>query len=211
VASQMPEHHSLERRSLERMILIGSMGRNSGKTTMALELIRLWKDRFPITAVKITSVDRESGHCQTGKNCGACTGFSGDYLLEEMKDTNGEKDTDKFVRAGAHRVFWLRSSRTALIEAFAYFSITAPEDSLIICESNTLAQVLQPACFIMLSHSRDNPGKLSAQAVIARADIVLQGEYTVSDIVSTAAKIEIGRNEKGQPLIHLPENKGSTI
>ena len=201
-------NEAAEARSLEHMILIGSMGRNSGKTTLALELIRLWKDRFPVTAVKITSVDREKENCPHGRGCGACTGFSGDYLLEEMKDGNGEKDTDKFVMAGAHRVFWLRSTRAALREAFTDFSITVPDDSLIICESNCLAQLLRPACFIMLSHSRDYPGKPSAQAVIDRADIVLRGSYTVSDITSTAAQIKIGQNERGQPMIQLPEYRG---
>ena len=191
--------------SLKQMILIGSMGRNSGKTTMALELIRLWKDSFPITAVKITSVDRENDHCPHGKNCGGCTGFVGHYLLEEMKDPLGDKDTDKFIRAGAHRVFWLRSSRIAISEAFVDFSMNVPEDSLIICESNCLAQAFRPACFIMLSHSKDHPGKPSAQGLIEKADIVLQGSYEVSDITRTAEQIKIGRTEKGRPLVHLSE------
>jgi molybdopterin-guanine dinucleotide biosynthesis protein A len=191
--------------SLQQMILIGSMGRNSGKTTMALELIRLWKDHFPITAVKITSVNKENKHCPRNINCGGCRDFSGESLLEEIKEPFGDKDTDKFIRAGAHKVFWLRSTRIALQKAFAAFSTKVPEDSLIICESNCLARAFRPACFIMLSHSKDHPGKPSAQGLIEKADIVLQGSYEVSDITRTAEQIKIGRTEKGRPLVHLSE------
>jgi hypothetical protein len=192
-------------RSLQQMILIGSMGRNSGKTTMALELIRLWKERFPITAVKITSVNKDNKYCPRNVNCGGCSDFPGESLLEEIKEPVGDKDTDKFIRAGAHNVFWLRSTRIALQEAFAAFSLKVPEDSLIICESNCLAQTFRPACFIMLSHSKDHPGKPSAQGLIEKADIVLQGSYEVSDITRTAEQIKIGRTEEGRPLVHLSE------
>ena len=40
--------------SIPQMILIGSSGRNSGKTTLAVEMINRWKSRSSIIALKIT-------------------------------------------------------------------------------------------------------------------------------------------------------------
>jgi hypothetical protein len=82
------------------MILIASLGRNSGKTTLAVELVRRWKDRFPVTALKVTAADHKNEACHRGKeNCGVCTGFPGNFLLEEAVDSSAGKDTDLLLRA----------------------------------------------------------------------------------------------------------------
>jgi hypothetical protein len=189
-------------RTSEQLILIGSLGRNSGKTTLAAELVRLWKDRFPVTALKVTPTERKSGECRRGtRGCGACSGFAGNFLLEEASDGSGEKDTDLLVRAGARRVFWIRSLRANLEEAFAAFLEKAPADSLIICESNSLARLLRPACFVMLAHSKDHPGKPGARELIGKADIALEGSYTLTDIAGIAAKIKVKEAAGGTPQV----------
>jgi len=193
----------------EQMILIGSLGRNSGKTTFALELVRLLKDCFPVTALKVTSVDNKTGLCpRGGRGCGACSSFEGDFLLEEVKNSSAEKDTDLLLRAGAQKVFWLRSLRANLDEAFAVFLEKAPAKSLLICESNSLAHLLRPACFVMLAHSLDSEGKPDTLNLIAKADLLLKCSYTVSDINAFAAKIKIGKNEGGRPFVIRVHKQG---
>jgi hypothetical protein len=199
----------------KQMILIGSFGRNSGKTTLALELIRIWKNYFPVIAIKITSIDHKGSVCHRGDaRCGACTGFEGKYVLEEeqgqtsvqCESQKSEKDTAKMLKAGARKVFWLRSFRTSLKEAFTVFLGKIPSGSLIICESNSLAKLIKPACFIMLAHSRDYPEKPSTEGLITEANLTLEGFYTKSDILAITSKIRIARTEERKPLI-LPPNE----
>jgi hypothetical protein len=184
------------------MILIGSLGRNSGKTTLATELIRRWKDSFPITALKVTPVESHNGACHRGgAGCGACSGFTGGFMLEQARDGAAGKDTDLMLAAGARQAFWLRSLRENLGEAFAAFLEHLPADALVICESNSLARLLRPACFIMLAHSRDYPGKPGARELIPRADMLLEGAYTARDIAEFAGRITITWNEANTPLV----------
>ena len=45
--------------SIENMILIGSTGRNSGKTTLASALINKFKSDIKVIALKITTIEHK--------------------------------------------------------------------------------------------------------------------------------------------------------
>ncbi len=52
------------------MLMIGSAGRNSGKTEFACALIRRFAGDFDIVGVKVTAVDRNDRICPRGKAAG---------------------------------------------------------------------------------------------------------------------------------------------
>jgi hypothetical protein len=177
------------------LILIGAGGRNSGKTHLAKEIIRRVKKKRAVVALKITTVEGRAG-CQRGgpfhQGCGACV-FSGDYVLAEetaCPDGGGAggKDTAQLLEAGAARVFWLRCRRGALARGFAAFldkagqagaAGAAPRSEgslsdrpLVICESNSLREIVKPAVFIMLNNAAEKM-KPSAARVARLADMTL--------------------------------------
>jgi hypothetical protein len=165
----------------DRLILIGSTGRNTGKTFLASELI----GRFagpPVTALKVTGIEKRNGPCpRGGQGCGACT-IDGDFCLTEELSPDGAKDTSVLLAAGAGRVYWLRCLRTALGKGFAAFLEHSGASGTIVCESNSLREEVNPAFFIMIYDSRGNDIKPSAQKVAFKADFTLKNPISPDDI-----------------------------
>lgn len=176
---------------IEQMIIIGSTGRNSGKTTFAIGLIKKWKNKFPIVALKITSIKDKSGKCPRGGiGCGVCTNIKGDFELLEEKNETSNKDTSLLLAAGAERVYWLKCLNDHTYDGIKYFMDQVPKDALIVCESNSLRNVVIPASFIMLKNMKNNEIKESASKVINKADIIIENDFenSINDIIE---KIEI--------------------
>ena len=53
-------------RRVPGMVMVGSAGRNAGKTTFACGLIERFCRRGPVVALKVTSVSRSDGVCPRG-------------------------------------------------------------------------------------------------------------------------------------------------
>jgi hypothetical protein len=186
------------------LVLIGSSGRNSGKTIAACALIHALKGRFPITALKVTAADRSGGGCHRGKKgCGACS-FSEAYILEEELDRFSGKDTARLLEAGAARVFWLRASLPCLERGFRAFLEKAPPDSLILGESNSLRETVKPGCFIMLK-SATGEIKPSAARVADLADITIESENGVSReaLEALVLRLRVEADGEGRPGVRI--------
>jgi hypothetical protein len=165
------------------LILIGSTGRNSGKTFLAAELTRRFSP-VPVTALKVTSIERHGGPCpRGGQGCGACA-INGDFCLEQEFSPNGTKDTSVLLAAGAERVFWLRCLHSSLASGFDAFLKRAGGGSIIISESNSLREVVEPAAFIMIRDTEGGRPKPSAQKNAGKADFMLQSPVSGDDITS---------------------------
>lgn len=161
-----------------RMIMLGAAGRNKGKTELACALIAAFKE-MPLAkpavvyALKVTAVEASCGPCpRGGKGCGACDLGGASFVLSEEQSVGGDKDTARLLAAGAKKVFWLRSLRSHLKEGFAAFSAALPKDALVICESNALREVVEPALFVMIEgENAKREAKPSAAKVAHFADI----------------------------------------
>ena len=176
--------------SIPQMILIGSSGRNSGKTTLAVEMINRWKNKSSIIALKITSLQEKNGKCQRGgEGCGACSHISGNFELIEETNKNANKDTSLLLAAGAEKVYWLKSLRSDIYSAIKFFMSMVPPNTLIICESNSLRKVVLPGSFIMLNNTKNGTIKKSASEVIEKADLIIEDDFR-NDIDSIIKKIE---------------------
>ena len=93
---------------LAGMLLIGSAGRNSGKTVLACRLLERWGRRIPIVAIKVTTIRGEEGSCpRGGEGCGVCSSLEGEFQIRREEETGLAKDTSRLLAAGADRVYWL--------------------------------------------------------------------------------------------------------
>lgn len=156
------------------MILIGATGRNGGKTTLARQIIKKYKDKAPIIAFKLITVRDHSDICpRGGQGCGICKGLKGNYDIREELEI-GTKDTMLLKEAGAKHVYLIRSIKDSLKEALTEALTLVPEDAMIVCESNSARLVLKPSCFVMIKSSTEDTIKPTAKAVIDSADFYLE-------------------------------------
>jgi hypothetical protein len=155
--------------------MIGSWGRNAGKTVLATRLIREGRERgSQVVALKVTTIADGATECHKGGlGCGACTSFTTGFVLDEETDASGATDTSKLLAAGAKKVFWLRSRASSLADGYRAFEAKLAEAGLsgcrVVCESNSLRKAVKPGEFIMLK--TNGKPKPSAAEVEGLADV----------------------------------------
>jgi molybdenum cofactor guanylyltransferase len=157
-----------------QLLLVGSSGRNAGKTEFACGVLRAQEPGRPVAAVKATTVHERDGTCaRGGEGCGACTTFDGPFCLTREDGTAEEKDTGRLLAAGASPVYWLRAHQDHLAEAArALLRVLGPATPWI-CESNSLAAVVEPGAFVVVHDRSGGPIKESCREVWDLADDVV--------------------------------------
>lgn len=169
---------------VKHMVLIGATGRNSGKTTLAIQIIDAFKDKMPIVAFKLISIRNHGDICpRGGQGCGICKGLKGCFDIREENGT-GTKDTMLLKKAGAQKVYLIRAFKENIKEALEDALKLVPEDALILCESNSARLVSKPAFFVMIQSSTASVIKPTAEAVMEYADVILsQDEKSFAEFV----------------------------
>lgn len=168
---------------IPNMVLIGSSGQSSGKTTLACKIIKQFADIIPIYVVKIISIDDANGRCHRGQQgCGICTTLQGSYDIQEEHNTNNEKDTSKMLQSGAQKSFLIRSLKPYLQKSFKNLQEKIPSNVLIVCESNSLRHVVKPGVFLFVNNTSDIM-KASAKSVLPFADEIVTHE-SQNDIIN---------------------------
>jgi len=159
---------------LENMLMIGASGSNVGKTELACALLRRLGDNHRIIGVKVTAIRANDGSCpRGGRGCGVCSSLEADYELTEERDRRSGKDTGRLLAAGAHKVYWLRVLRTHLYQGLTALLETLGRDTLLLCESNSLRQVVEPGVFLIVDRADRTGWKQSAQLVRQHADRIV--------------------------------------
>lgn len=154
-----------------RMFMIGSTGRNSGKTELVCALIDKFSKTHEVVAVKVTTVKEIDGSCSRScKDCGVCTNLSDNYLITREIDAGRGKDTERMVAAGASTAFWLRVLKQHLDEGAAALLTGIGQDALVICESNSMRSLVNPGVFVICNRRGEHRFKESADAVRGHMD-----------------------------------------
>lgn len=131
---------------IPNMVMIGSNSRNAGKTTLACNLIKSWSSTHRVVGLKVTSIrpgeaDKHGTHLEDA---------SSDFSITEELDSESYKDTSLMLKAGAHKVYYIRSSDNLLEKAFKSFLILEPHKPVFVCESRNLRKVVNPGIMIMM-------------------------------------------------------------
>jgi molybdenum cofactor guanylyltransferase len=156
---------------LENMLMIGSSGSNVGKTELACALLRKFGDAHRIVGVKVTAAaSREQSCPRGGQGCGVCSSMEAEYRITQETDRCSRKDTGRLLTAGADKVYWLRVLRTHLQQGLSALLEAVGRDSIVICESNSLRQVVEPGLFLIVDRADRPAWKQSAQQVRQHAD-----------------------------------------
>lgn len=167
------------------MLLIGSAGRNVGKTDLACRVISRFKDRDRIVGLKVTTVHDTSGVCpRGGDGCGICKLQEEAFSIHEETDPSSAKDTGRLLAAGADSVLWLRVLEPELEAGAAALFRELPKNQPTICESNSLRLVVVPDLFLMVKSASESSVKPSAGQVSHMVDrwVISDGERFDMDI-----------------------------
>ena len=155
-------------------MVLGSTGRNSGKTEFACAVIRTFHREYPIIGVKITTVMDEERSCpRGGDGCGACSTLEGDFEIGEERGAHPGKDTARMLESGARRVFWVRCRKGRMRAALEALERRLGRRDLVVVESNSLAQAIEPDLFFMLRNACSSSIKPTAAAVMPLAHRVV--------------------------------------
>lgn len=156
------------------MLVIGAAGRNVGKTEFACRVIGRYASTHSVIGIKITTIkDCDSTCARGGKGCGVCGAMSDNYVITREALADNDKDTTRMLRAGAADVYWLRVRRDYLQEGVGRLLEQIPADVLIICESNSIRQVLTPGLFLVIQDKDSTDIKESCQSVMSHADRIV--------------------------------------
>ena len=150
-----------------RLILIGGTGRNVGKTEFVCRVIKKFAATHDIYALKVSAVlpSEETFHGDHSQDP------SGQPLFEES-DATRSKDTSRMLRAGARRVFYLQSGDEHILAGYEQFLELIPENSLIVCESNSLGYHVVPGAHIVVKGDGMSV-KPRAEGLLETADLVV--------------------------------------
>jgi len=157
---------------MPNMIMIGAAGKNIGKTTLASQIINNFKDNYGIIAIKITII-RDDGAFFDGRNAVRVENLKNGYMITGETDFKSTKDTSRLLRAGAKKVYWLRTIKSHIWDGFNDIMRKIPDDAPIVCESNTLRNHVEPGVFVIVRSSNLNAIKPSAQKVWKYADKII--------------------------------------
>lgn len=156
------------------MLIVGAASRNVGKTEYACELIRRHAAHHLVVGVKVTTVHERDLPCpRGGQGCGACS-LQENYCIIEARPAGDEKDTTRMVRAGAHRVLWLRVLQDHLEVGIRALLDLIPAGAMVVCESNSVRTVVEPGVFLVVRELGSTEVKPSCRAVLAHADRVVE-------------------------------------
>jgi hypothetical protein len=146
------------------ILLIAGTGRNSGKTTLAANIIRRFAARHDLTAVKISPHFHSAG--QGLKRIETAGHFA--IFLEQA--ATGDKDSARMLAAGAKKVYYIEVHDAHLPEAFGSLMKRIPPSSPVVCESPSLATVIIPGVFFIADHPRVISKKSDVLSMATQAD-----------------------------------------
>ncbi len=153
-----------------QLLLVGGTGRNVGKTEFICRLISRIAVGQKIYALKVSAVypDEQIYHGDHGE---AASAFE---IYEEIR-RDSHKDSSRMLRAGAERVFYLRSDTNTILQGFRQCMEHIPDDAPLVCESNTLGDCVRPGLMTMVT-STDGIIKERAKPLIRTADLVIKSD-----------------------------------
>jgi len=169
-------------------LFIGVGGSKSGvgKTAFIESLIKQIKkqktERIKVFAVKYTKTSLYSSI------------ITDDSIIEKEG-----KDTLRIKKAGADCVYWVKSTDNDLPEIAERLkgeilinteSNNEIEKHLVIIEGNSLVRIIQPDVIIFLKGQNDDQIKPSGKALLKVADIVIEGEYSMEEVMTEIEKTQ---------------------
>lgn len=134
---------------LPNVLLISGNGRNVGKTTYICQLINQLED-LDVIAIKI------SPHFHNFVTSGKIIENNSNYtIIEELKRSEN-KDSERMLKAGAAKVFFIMVKDDYLADVFLKIKPYLTTNNPIIIESAFLRKIIIPGLYFMIFSNENN-------------------------------------------------------
>jgi len=153
----------------KKWLLVGGTGRNIGKSTASECFIGKLSQQVKVVGVKISNahpgdfafhgnheIDREKP-----------------FVILEEKDRSGNKDSMRFLKAGAVRSYFVASNDEYLENVLEELSRLLLPDEWVVCESNGLRNLIEPGLFVMVKGEVSKHPKKNLDFLLEQADYVI--------------------------------------
>lgn len=155
---------------LKNMIIVGGSHRQSGKTDVACQIIKKLVKKGSVVCLKVCCHDPSDARDLKAD-------FTlDDYWLVKEEPSEGTKSTDKMYAIGASAVYRLIVMKDALQEAFKLFLEEVEQDKMVVCESNSLRELVEPAMFVFVDKKSEDKEKYSSARVRKFADVIIKND-----------------------------------
>ncbi len=144
----------IEQKRYPNLLLISGMGRKTGKTSLACDLIRRRAGQG-IGAIKI------SCHFHPQHSMELVEEVAGQYQIFRENNPDGHKDSARMLAAGAQDVFYVQTARECAFEAFEKIYAKLPPHLPVLCESGGLGKHLEPGLHVVMKRHVPLPGDKS--------------------------------------------------
>ncbi|MBV8051824.1 MAG: hypothetical protein JOZ80_11585 [Acidobacteriaceae bacterium] len=155
------------------VVVVGGHSRSVGKTSVVAGLISALPE-YNWTAFKITQYGH--GICsRDGKAC-HCASDDHTWAISQETDRSGGSDTSRFLVAGAHASWWVRTEQGRLAEAMPRIreKLSAAQNAIL--ESNSILKFIRPDLYLTVLDPRTADFKNSAKQFLGEADAVILHE-----------------------------------
>jgi len=158
----------LSEQNYPNLLIVAGTGRNSGKTSLVCRICEEWSYSAPLVCIKISNHFHKLSSSHVLYK-------SGQFSIYEETEAISDKDTERYLKAGASKVFFIEADRELVYIAFQKIREYLPLNAAIICESGTLRRFIKPSVFVMI-HTIGAKPKESAKDLLALADKVYNFE-----------------------------------
>lgn len=171
-------------------IIIGSTGRNTGKTEFACRLIQQFARAYKIVGLKVEVIEPGELELKADYICNS----ENKPICEIFEETSRSihKDTSRMLDAGAHIAYLLKVDRSSLEAGFEALLERLPDDAMVVCESNSLRRFVEPSLFLVIKNAEDTTVKESCTEVIEHANKVIEFHNVNWDFQPNRVQIKDG-------------------
>lgn len=156
------------------ILIIGSSGRNIGKTEFVCRIIEKHSEQNEIYGIKVIPLKKEEEKCHRGSDgCGLCDSLEGEFDIIEEREFDSSKDTSRMLKAGAKKVFLLIADIKFLEKGISSVLKLIPEKAFVVIESNSIRKVIKPGLFIVIKNFINVPVKPSCAEIVEFADKIV--------------------------------------
>ncbi len=156
----------------KNLLIVAGTGRNVGKTEFICQLINKVRLTADIYTLKVSAVYPDEGIYHGSHSGNEIVG----RLFEETR-IDLDKDTSRVLRAGAKRAFYLRSDHDCIEEGYLQFRSFIPENAAVVCESNSLREVIEPGLMILVRpETYDLKPRAAALLPLCDIEIISDGQ-----------------------------------
>lgn len=150
------------------ILIVGGNARLIGKTTMVCMLLKEFSKKNNIIGLKVVTHYKDDGKYEDKKKIV----LTEDFTIIKEENRQSHKGTSLMLRAGASASFLIRCKYEFINEAFNAFQQRIEKNSVIICESNSIANYIKPGVFLIIKN-RDKQDKSNIFAVEKYADKII--------------------------------------